>query len=1674
MKKLVSYWNRIIAGITLFTVSFALNAQIDNFEISIRNVAQTAQNVLEFDVYLLDKDPGQPFELASVQLGLLFNSLIYSGGTVTVTYDNTGSGLNSSQQFNSAVSIASSLSGYPNQTLIRLAGRTPPGAGNGTIISSTGDGTLVTHFRISSSVNFVSGTTPDLVFCPSTAANPLYPTRVSQYQGITNTALVVSPGTNAIVYDNPVLNPPPPTAFAVTGGGSYCEGGTGVAVGLSDSEIGVTYTLIRNSAELTPTVDGTGNPLDFGLQTVAGTYTVEGTNAGGTTTMTGSATVTVDPLPVAAGTITGTASVCQGETAVAYSVPVITNATTYEWIYTGTGATINGTTRSVTINFAANATSGNLTVRGVNSCGNGTVSPTYAITVNSVPVAAGTIAGTPTVCQGQNGVTYSVPAITGASSYIWAYSGNGATITGTSNSVTVDFASNATSGNMTVRGVNSCGNGAVSPYYAVTVNPLPSAAGTITGTATVCQGQSGVSYSVPAITGATSYSWAYSGLGATITGTTNSVTISFASNATSGNLTVRGVNSCGNGAVSPNYAIAVNPLPAAAGTITGSATVCQGATAVSYSVPVITNATTYEWIYTGTGATISGTTRSVTINFAANATSGNLTVRGVNSCGNGTVSANYPITVNSLPAAAGTITGSASVCRGTSSVAYSVPAIANATSYSWAYTGTGATISGTSNSVTISFNASATSGNLTVRGVNTCGDGAVSPNFAITVNALPTVNAGMDQTIPNGTSTNLSGTATGTGPFAYSWTPAAQVTSPTAINTATAILSSTTTFTLTATSTTTTCSNSDQVTVNVSGGALSASATATPNTVCAGTTVQLAANASGGSGSYTYVWTSNPAGFNSSSASPTVIPSVSTTYNVAVNDGFSTVNSQVSVTVNAIPAAPTVTVTQPTCAVATGTITVISPTSTGMTYSINGTTYTNTTGIFSGVAPGDYTVTARSPAGCTSPGRAVTVDDQPPTPSVSNQTASISSGGTFTVTPTGVPAGTTYTWPAPTYTNGVTGGTAQATGATSISGTLTIPTGSGTAVYTVTPTAGACVGNTFTVTVTVSSSCVPVTLSSHPTSASMCAGGNASMSVVAGGTSPFTYQWQYNNGATWVSVANGTPAGAVYTNTTSETLDISGITATGSYQYRCYITNCTGGNNATSNAATLTVNAIPDAPIVGTITQPTCTVSTGSVVLSGLPAGTWTINPGSRTGSTTTFTVTGLVPGSYTFTVTNSNGCTSPASTEVVINTQPAVPTRPVIGTVTQPTCVLSTGSVELSGLPSTGNWILRQYPGGIATTGSGTTATITSLTTGTYNFSVENEEGCISPLTDNVVINPQPATPSAPNIGSVTQPTYTVATGSVVLTGLPPGTWTLTRFPDNAEITASGTSHTIIGLEPGTYTFTVTNSVGCTSLPSANVVINPRPGTPNLFITNPPTICEDETVDLTLPAITAGSDADLTFTYWTDLMATEVYVTPTAATGGTYYIKGTNAQDFYAIKPVVVTADEIPVANAGLDQVLDYVFGTTLNAEIPEAGAGLWELVTGDGEIFNSTAPSTAVNGLALGENVFSWTVANGACDPVTDYIVVTVNNLIIPTLITPNQDGRNDFFVLRGLTTLGRTELAIFDRRGLKVYENTDYDNTWEGLDYNGYPLPEDTYFYVLRTANGISRSGYVVVRR
>ena len=122
----------------------------------------------------------------------------------------------------------------------------------------------------------------------------------------------------------------------------------------------------------------------------------------------------------------------------------------------------------------------------------------------------------------------------------------------------------------------------------VTVSPLPSAAGAITGSASVYQGQTGVTYSVPSITNATGYVWSLP-TGATVTTGTNTdiITVSYSSSASSGNVTVYGTNSCGNGKVSTNYPVTVNALPSQYTT-----TLSNGTNAISASTQCISSAAT--------------------------------------------------------------------------------------------------------------------------------------------------------------------------------------------------------------------------------------------------------------------------------------------------------------------------------------------------------------------------------------------------------------------------------------------------------------------------------------------------------------------------------------------------------------------------------------------------------------------------------------------------------------------------------------------------------------------------------------------------------------------------------------------------------------------------------------------------------------------------------------------------------------------------------------------------------------------------------------------------------------------------------------------------------------------------------------------------------------------------
>ncbi|HKK42738.1 MAG TPA: hypothetical protein VJ963_10045, partial [Bacteroidales bacterium] len=159
---------------------------------------------------------------------------------------------------------------------------------------------------------------------------------------------------------------------------------------------------------------------------------------------------------------------------------------------------------------------------------------------------------------------------------------------------------------------------------------------------------------------------------------------------------------------------------------------------------------------------------------------------------------------------------------------------------------------------------------------------------------------------------------------------------------------------------------------------------------------------------------------------------------------------------------------------------------------------------------------------------------------------------------------------------------------------------------------------------------------------------------------------------------------------------------------------------------------IPDVPFLGNIIPPSCTVSTGSISLSNLPAtGEWTVTryPGlAGTKGTGTSTIIDNIPaGIYYFTVTNDSGCTSSPSSSFTITAQPPTPSPPVITAVTVPEYPTVLGAARVENLPSSGNWVLFRLPDSIETTGSGTSWQVADIPAGEYSFVVKNYAGCIS-----------------------------------------------------------------------------------------------------------------------------------------------------------------------------------------------------------------------------------------------------------------------------------------------------------------------------------------------------------
>ncbi|MGN6530396.1 MAG: beta strand repeat-containing protein, partial [Ginsengibacter sp.] len=320
----------------------------------------------------------------------------------------------------------------------------------------------------------------------------------------------------------------------------------------------------------------------------------------------------------------------------------------------------------------------------------------------------------------------------------------------------------------------------------------------------------------------------------------------------------------------------------------------------------------------------------------------------------------------------------------------------------------------------------------------------------------------------------------------------------------------------------------------------------------------------------------------------------------------------------------------------------------------------------------------------------ITISPLPLTPTVTpGGSTTFCTGGNVTLASSG---GTTYLWS--------TGATTQSIN-TATSGSYTVK---------VTNASGCQSASSAATVVTVNAlPAIPTITASGSTT--FCAGGSVTLTSSTG----TSYIW--STGATTASIS---PATA------------------GSYTVK--VTNESGCQSASSAATVVAVNALPANPTASVTAQPTCTTSTGTIMVTA-PSGagiTYSIDGVTYTNTTGTFT--NVNPGTYNVTAKNSNGCISPA-TVVTVNAQPVTPVAPTVS-ITQPNCTTSTGTITITAPTGAG---ITYSIDGINYLAS---VTFTAINAGTYSVTAKNSNGCTSSAT-SAIVNPQPATPAAPMVTS-------------------------------------------------------------------------------------------------------------------------------------------------------------------------------------------------------------------------------------------------------------------------------------------------------------------------------------
>jgi hypothetical protein len=294
-----------------------------------------------------------------------------------------------------------------------------------------------------------------------------------------------------------------------------------------------------------------------------GTYAMTITSqAGCSVRSSNQVTVSVGTVPVP--TITGPVNPCENAPGITYNTE--TGMSSYTWnVSSGGTITAGGTStdHSATILwYLTGVQSVDVNYTNPSGC-TGAAPAVLNVTVGPLPGPAGVITGADTLCAGSSNVTYSVDSISNALTYVWTLP-SGTTIQSGNwtNSITVNFSTNAYSGVISVLGNNTCGNGVPSPNLYLTVNPLPATPGNIAGPDEICLPAYGIVYTVPAVPWATGYLWTLPPGALIVSGlNSDSITVDFPQGTIPGPMHVTASNDCGYSPSSPDLNILVNTTP---------------------------------------------------------------------------------------------------------------------------------------------------------------------------------------------------------------------------------------------------------------------------------------------------------------------------------------------------------------------------------------------------------------------------------------------------------------------------------------------------------------------------------------------------------------------------------------------------------------------------------------------------------------------------------------------------------------------------------------------------------------------------------------------------------------------------------------------------------------------------------------------------------------------------------------------------------------------------------------------------------------------------------------------------------------------------------------------------------------------------------------------------------